>query len=180
MLCTTGIVLQLARRAAGVDQAGAEGAHHGGQSLQLLVLLLARRRTGAHHLLRQGIACRAAEGLLSGRGPHLKALVPLQVAPQEREWSTHFPEADWEATLQCRMACHPAGSLGPLTTAAAHQLHGQVVRSSTALVSGLGSTWCRLKPSGWRQQGCKWLLQADLAHAVALAGQQGCPCCLPL
>ena len=81
-----------------VDQAGGEGAREGGQSIELLllqlgagqgqslqpmVLLLAHRGTGAHHFLRQRVACRAAEGVLSGRSPHLKSLVLLQVVHLE-------------------------------------------------------------------------------------------------
>ena len=80
----------------GVGQAGAEGAHHGGQSLQ--VLLLASRRTGAHHFLRQWIACRASRGP-AVRSQPMPDFTCAAAGGPPAESCTHSPEAHLEACL---------------------------------------------------------------------------------
>ena len=130
----------------------------GGQSLQLLVLLLTCKGPGAHHFLRQWVACRAAEGVLSGHSPHLKSLVLLQVL--HLEGSAHIllrvQETHLEASLTaedgkppCRQPRATDNSSSSSTT---HQ-HWQVVCSSTDIGLGSAQPSAGLTPQVERSRG---------------------------
>ncbi len=169
--------------ALGTQQVLAEGAREGGQFLKLLlqqvgagggqlVLLLAHQGTGAHHLLGQRVACRAAQGLLSARSPHQKLLV---LPPVTHQGSGAHNLLRWQEThLGAPLILQTAW--GNRQQHQHYQLRWQVMCSSTALVWAqlnlVHNRTLRLTAAG--------LQMSTPGSPGTCREQQGSPGCLPL